>query len=140
MSQRKNRPENQFRTTTSPLVVRHRINWPISGGPEPQRDQPRIQGASRERASGGSCEASRSPFGVGAVFPRAKRPSPVGWMLISGKRPELYSFLSPLKVTVLLSLLAFHEIILQQTECQSVFHSRKCIDFRQSLPGFRADL
>src|SRR5208337_3319443 len=47
----------------SPLVVRHRINWPVSGGPEPPRDQPRIQAVSRERASGGSCEASRSPFG-----------------------------------------------------------------------------
>jgi len=61
-------------------------------------------------------------------------------MLISGKRPELYSFLSPLKVTLLLSLLTFHEMLIEQTECQSVFHSRKCIDFRQNLPGFRADL
>src|SRR5208337_3958125 len=88
----KNRPDNQFRTTTSPLVVRHRINWPVSGGPEPPRDQPRIQAVSRERASGGSCEASRSPFGGETILPRAKRPSPVGWLLIGWQRPELYSF------------------------------------------------
>ena len=79
----KNRPENQFRTTTSPLVVRHQINWPVSEGSELQRNSPRIQTVSGERASGGSCEASRSPFGGGAVLPEAKQPSPVGWLLIS---------------------------------------------------------
>ena len=79
----KNRPENQYRTTTSPLVVRHQINWPVNGWSGSQGGFPRIQTVSRERASGGSCEASRSPFGGGAALPEAKQPSPVGWSLES---------------------------------------------------------
>jgi hypothetical protein len=66
---KKNRPENRFRTATSPLVVRYQINWPVSGGLELRSNKFRVHTVSGERASGGSCEASRSPFGGGAVLP-----------------------------------------------------------------------
>jgi hypothetical protein len=53
---------------------------------------------------------------------------------------ELNSFLSLLKVAFLSSLPALHGMVVEQTECQRVFHLRKCIDFLPSLPGVRADL
>ena len=60
---RKNRPENQFRATTSPLVVRHQSTGRLVEGLNLRGTNLEIQAVSGERANGGSCEASRSPFG-----------------------------------------------------------------------------
>ncbi len=76
----KNWPTTGPRMRTSPLLTRNPVDWPVGSRPRPifSLGPGHLSG---ERASGGSCEASRSPFG-GELAPVGTA-TPMGWMLLS---------------------------------------------------------
>jgi hypothetical protein len=127
---KKKRPENQFRTTTSPLVVRHRINWPVRLWPGPRGDSPRVQAVSEKGRAGGRARRPARPL-AGEPFCRGKTTVASGVVAYKLKR---------LVGAVFLSFLADHERDRVQTECQRGLRSKIVFDFVRSLAGFLADV
>jgi hypothetical protein len=78
---RKNRPENQFRTTTSPLVVRHQSTGRLVEGLNLRGTNLEFRPCQEKGQAGGRARRPARPL-AGSRFTRGKTTVARGWLLI----------------------------------------------------------